>query len=1356
MESFKLQLLHATDLEAGVEATEDAPRFSAVVNGLEAENIDSTLIISSGDNYIPGPFLYASADPSLDEVLGSAGQGRGDIAIMNAIGFDASALGNHEFDLGTASVAEIIGVDGDYPGTSFPYLSANLDVSTDENLADFVVEDGQAPQLNSIAKSVVIDVNGESVGVVGATTPLLNSISSPGDVTVLPEDPEDLDALAAEIQPVIDDLTNQGVDKIILTSHLQQIALEQALAEKLEGVDIIIAGGSDTILANENDRLRPGDETEGPYPILAESANGQPVAIVSTDGNYNYVGRLVAEFDENGILLPESIDADTSGPFATDEQGVEDLQNSVENPDTVTPDPEVVEVTAAISEVIAEKDGNIFGSTAVFLNGERIDVRTQETNLGNLSADANLAVAQEVDDRVTVSIKNGGGIRASIGEFDLETGETLPPAANELAGKEAGEISQLDIENALRFNNELTLVTLTAEQLVEVVEYSVAATQPGATPGQFPQVSGIAFSFDPDLAPGERIQALTIQDANSETLDVIVDNGEIVGDPNREFRTVTLNFLAEGGDGYPFADFAAENPDRFERVDLTGLNLAPGAATFEDPGTEQDALAEYLAANFTETPFDTEDVPPTEDERIQNLNERSDTVLEETMLEEPMLEETQLIPSEAITLEAIATYETGIFGEGAAEIVEYDPQSQQLFVANANNAAVDILDISDPTNIVALESIDVSSYGAVANSVDVFDGVVAVTIENEDAQAPGQVAFFDTDGKFLNAVEVGALPDMLAFTPDGQKVLVANEGEPNDDYTLDPEGSVSIIDVAGGVADLTQDNVTTADFTAFNEQEAVLTESGVRIFGPDATVAQDLEPEYITVSEDSTTAWVALQENNALGVLDIGTGEITDILPLGFKDHSLPGNGIDASDEDGAINIANWPVKGIYQPDAIASYEVNGETYIITANEGDARDYDGYSEEERVADLTLDSTAFPNAEALQDEAALGRLIVTTANGDSDGDGEFEELYVFGGRSFAIWDTSGNLVYDSGDDFEQITAEILPENFNSNNTENNSFDRRSDNKGPEPEGVTIGEIDGRTYAFVGFERVGGVITYDVTDPHNPVFVDYINNRDFSVEFDPEAAEAGESDAWTAAGDLGVEGVIFVSAEDSPNGNPLLVTANEVSGTTTIFEITSAETSQEPTFGSEDNDELEADTKDIIFAGAGNDILDASAGGGSNRLYGGDGNDELFAGSNDRLFGEAGNDILDASVGTGNNRLYGGEGNDTLLAGVSDRLFGGEGDDLLFAGSGDNTLTGGAGTDQFWIAYNDLPEESNTITDFEIDADLIGIGGLAGVSSIDDLTIVESNGDTTISALERDLVTLAGISANSFNSNSLVFV
>lgn len=281
-------------------------------------------------------------------------------------------------------------------------------------------------------------------------------------------------------------------------------------------------------------------------------------------------------------------------------------------------------------------------------------------------------------------------------------------------------------------------------------------------------------------------------------------------------------------------------------------------------------------------------------------------------------------------------------------------------------------------------------------------------------------------------------------------------------------------------------------------------------------------------------------------------------------------NGLDASDSDGAINITNWPVLGMYQPDALASYEVKGETFIITANEGDGRDYDGFSEEAEVKDLVLDPTAFPNAAELQADETLGSLTVTTANGDTDGDGDFDKLYAFGGRSFSIWDTQGNLVYDSGDDFEQITAALLPENFNSDNTENNSFDSRSDNKGPEPEGVAIGAIDDHIYAFIGLERIGGVMVYDVTNPESPTFIEYVNNRNFE----------GDALAGTA-GDLGPEGLTFIAAEDSPNGKPLLAVANEVSGTTTLFEIANTLN------GTAGKNSFDGD--DLLYGGSGNNTL-----------------------------------------------------------------------------------------------------------------------------------------------------------------------
>ena len=875
-----------------------------------------------------------------------------------------------------------------------------------------------------------------------------------------------------------------------------------------------------------------------------------------------------------------------------------------------------------------------------------------------------------------------------------------------------------------------------------------------------------------------------------------------------------------------------------------------------------------------------------------------------------------------------------------------------LFVVNGSDATIDILDVSDPANPEFEFSIDLTSLGKKANSVAIYKNIVAAAVENNDKQASGIVAFFDAEnGSFLNKVTVGSLPDMLKFTPNGKYLLVANEGEPNDDYTVDPEGSVSVIGIKGDVTKIKQSDVLTADFVKFNN---VPLHPAIRIFGPGASVAQDLEPEFIAISDDSKKAYITLQENNAVAVIDIDKAEVIDIFPLNTKDHSgnqemttheftnlpllgttdagqdifwggfsglyfeginksngnykfithpdrgpnadtanvdddpdkerpfplpdyqarwvhfelnsfsdeikitnqtflrqsemnipitglpnlipgvladpkfayadeepvdlfgnklsndafggdfegivrsddgtywmvdeyrpsiyhfnksgklidrfvpkgsnasgiitgteaipaiyaqrranrgfeaiaynagkiyafiqspidnpdvnddsnsksslnirilefdinsktttaeylyrLEGNGsdkigdavalgndqflvlerdsaigvntqkkifhisianatdltnldptivgpggtlesldsdglpveginpvrknlfcdlaklgydfadkpeglalidnntiavlndndfgllgsfdintglldpnpnpqiptlaiiefdrsaLDASNKDNKINIVNWPVNGMYQPDAIVTYKFEGKTYLVTANEGDARDYDGFSEEVRVEDVILDPGTFPDVVDLQKEENLGRLKITNTIGDIDNDGDFDKLYSYGARSFSIWSTDGKLIFDSGDDFEQLTANFIPNNFNSTNDENNSFDNRSDDKGPEPEGITIGEIDGRSYVFIGLERVGGIMVYDITDPFDISFVQYINNRDFE----------GEAASFTA-GDLGPEGILFISKEKSPINKPLLVVANEVSGTTTIYLI-----------------------------------------------------------------------------------------------------------------------------------------------------------------------------------------------------------
>ncbi|MEN8445733.1 MAG: 5'-nucleotidase C-terminal domain-containing protein, partial [Cyanobacteria bacterium J06555_13] len=521
--------------------------------------------------------------------------------------------------------------DESFIGAQFPYLSSNLDFSTDPNLADLVVPDDQAPVPNSLAATTVIDVNGESVGVVGATTPTLPSISSPDDVTVLPADFDgnpteaQLDALAAEIQTDVDELlaANPGLNKVVVLSHMQQIGIEQALATRLTNVDVIVAGGSNTLLADEDDRLRAGDSAQGEYPIFTTDADGKPVAIVNTDGNYKYIGRLVVEFDENGNVIPESYDPTVSGAYATDDEGVAALgaEGLV--------DPEIQDIVDTLEEVIVAKESNVFGISDVYLNGVRGSVRTEETNLGNLTADANLAIAKETDPTVVISLKNGGGIRDDIGQSIVPAGGTGEPIllpTEEIPGvKPAGGISETDIANSLRFNNGLTLLTITAEELLAVIEHGIAESLPddSVTAGRFPQVAGIEFSFDLTAAPGDRVQSLVVLDEDGNDADVIVQDSELVGDAARTFRMVTLGFLAGGGDDYPF-------PDR-DVVDLDQEDDAPrtGDATFAPDGTEQDALAEYLLDNFgAETPFDEADTGRAEDMRIQNLAFREDTVID--------------------------------------------------------------------------------------------------------------------------------------------------------------------------------------------------------------------------------------------------------------------------------------------------------------------------------------------------------------------------------------------------------------------------------------------------------------------------------------------------------------------------------------------------------------------------------------------------------------------------------------------------------------------------------------------------------------------------------------------------------
>ena len=498
------------------------------------------------------------------------------------------------------------------------------------------------------------------------------------------------------------------------------------------------------------------------------------------------------------------------------------------------------------------------------------------------------------------------------------------------------------------------------------------------------------------------------------------------------------------------------------------------------------------------------------------------------------------VSSKEIELNYVTSFDPSGENTSTCEVVAYDKDSKKLFATSAVAGMLDIIDFSNPTALKTLKSIDINSYGGIT-SVAVKNGIVAVASPNANEQLNGSVVFFNTNGDYINQVTVGALPDMITFTPDGKKVLTANEGQPSVNYSVDPEGSVSIIDISGGLESLTQNMVKTLLFTAFNENEVALIKSGIRKTNAGSTLSQDLEPEFITIAANSKKAWVTLQENNAIAEINLENNSINGLWAMGTKDMSKPGNGFDVSDNNGEILIANWPVNAYYIPDAVANYQVNGINYLVTANEGDEKEYETLNERTTIGanNYGLDSEVFPQAKMLKQSHNAGRLRVTNLNGNTDEDADYEKIHCLGSRSFSIFNAdSKSIVFDSGDDFEMITAadEQFSSLFNSDHEENKAKGR-SRSKGPEPEGVIVAEIQNKTFVFIALERIGGIMVYEVTNPENPVFVDYKNTRSTSAY----------------GGDLGAETLTYISEENSPNGKPYIVLANEISGTLTIFEI-----------------------------------------------------------------------------------------------------------------------------------------------------------------------------------------------------------
>ena len=488
--------------------------------------------------------------------------------------------------------------------------------------------------------------------------------------------------------------------------------------------------------------------------------------------------------------------------------------------------------------------------------------------------------------------------------------------------------------------------------------------------------------------------------------------------------------------------------------------------------------------------------------------------------------------SETGLLQYLDSYATGTADEdgGVAEIVKFNPENDCMYLVSGQTQKVDIAKIDENGRTGLIKRIDVALMGKLhgfsagdITSVDVNPqrDLVAIAVQNSDYGENGSIVLLDYNGAFVQKFDAGVQPDMLTFTPDGSKILTANEGEPREGYggnAVDPKGSVTVVD-------LDKSEAQTVTFEDLNREKMIA--DGV-LLKKDASPAEDLEPEYIAVSADSKTAYVTLQENNAVAALDLTNDSWVYVKGLGFKDHSASGNGLDL-DVDGAVAIRNESVYGVYMPDGIACATINGKDYLLTANEGDAREWEDYK--------NINSGKLP----LSDGATAGKKIEYLKTDATDGLEE-GKTYLLGGRSFSVWDAETlKQVYDSGDNLEQISAKNFPAYFNSGHDAAGELDKRSNKKGPEPESVATVTANGKTYAIVGLERMGGIMAFDISDLNHVTYADYLNVRDFT------------SDDLARAGDLGAEGICTVSADDSPTGNAMILVANEISGTVTVAQI-----------------------------------------------------------------------------------------------------------------------------------------------------------------------------------------------------------
>ncbi|MGD9957351.1 MAG: bifunctional UDP-sugar hydrolase/5'-nucleotidase, partial [Candidatus Nanopelagicales bacterium] len=578
--AYELQVLHFYG-ESGLLGIDTAPALAALAEKFKSE-YPNTITLAEGDTWIPGPWLVAGADPSLNSApgVGVTALGRPDVAIMNAIGVDASALGNHEYDLGspvvqTAITPQTTGT-GTWVGAQFPFITSNLSFAGDSSLRGLADASVGGTASNAFAGKEVTDIkgkfapyavktiNGEKIGIVGATTYELLSKTSPNGTTVVGvasnDDAVKIPELAGIIQTTVNALEATGVNKIVMVDQLDTIDRNLALAPLLHGVDVMVAGGGHERLGDANDTAVAFNGHDGvfvdDYPLVSAGTDGAPTLLVTTDTEFTYLGRLVVPFDANGVINTADLDSTVNGAYAATEGSLQAAYGTADPAATIiagsVAGAKVKAITDAIAAVVAAKDGNLFGYSDVYLEGDRVFGRTQEVNLGSLTADANGRVAEAAFGGAhVVSLKNGGGIRASIGSID-EDGGKIPNVANPLANKPAGAISQLDIENALRFDNKLMVFDTTPQGLANILNFaSGLSTGPTNQNGGYPQIGGLRFSYDSTQPVGQKLRSAALYDENDQRIATIVQDGVVNPSAPAVIHMISLSFTANGGDSYP-------------------------------------------------------------------------------------------------------------------------------------------------------------------------------------------------------------------------------------------------------------------------------------------------------------------------------------------------------------------------------------------------------------------------------------------------------------------------------------------------------------------------------------------------------------------------------------------------------------------------------------------------------------------------------------------------------------------------------------------------------------------------------------------------------------------------------------